>query len=61
MCGIAGAVAFASSGMSREVVGRMLERIAHRGPDGSGIVEYAAADARRVLLGHRRLDRKSVV
>jgi asparagine synthase (glutamine-hydrolysing) len=33
----------------------MLERIAHRGPDGSGIVDYAAAGGRRVLLGHRRL------
>jgi len=55
MCGIAGAVVSPASSTTRAVVERMLERIAHRGPDGSGIVEYAANDGRRVLLGHRRL------
>jgi asparagine synthase (glutamine-hydrolysing) len=55
MCGIAGAVVSPASGMTRAVVERMLERIAHRGPDGSGIAEYTAKDGRCVLLGHRRL------
>src|SRR5438477_2959544 len=55
MCGIVGAVVSPDSRMDRAVVARMLERIAHRGPDGSGIVEYGAREGRRVLLGHRRL------
>ena len=52
MCGIAGAIA---NDITPEIVGRMLETIAHRGPDGSGIADYRAANGARVILGHRRL------
>jgi len=55
MCGIAGAIVVADSAITRATVERMLDRIAHRGPDGHGIAEYASAGARRVVLGHRRL------
>jgi asparagine synthase (glutamine-hydrolysing) len=55
MCGIAGAIAPADSGVNRAVIERMLERIAHRGPDGSGIADFTSAAGERVLLGHRRL------
>ena len=55
MCGIAGAIVSAGSATDRATVGRMLDRIAHRGPDGHGLVDYAACDSRRVFLGHRRL------
>jgi asparagine synthase (glutamine-hydrolysing) len=55
MCGIAGAITPLDSGVNREVVERMLDRIAHRGPDGSGIAEHFTASGERVLLGHRRL------
>jgi len=55
MCGIAGAIAPPSSNVTQETIGRMLDRLAHRGPDGHGIVEYATAQGSRVLLGHRRL------
>ncbi|HXF80992.1 MAG TPA: asparagine synthase (glutamine-hydrolyzing) [Usitatibacter sp.] len=55
MCGIAGAIAPPSSNVTQETIGRMLDRLAHRGPDGHGIVEYATAQGNRVLLGHRRL------
>ncbi len=58
MCGIAGIVGSsdASSGIGREggmaarAVGAMLDAMAHRGPDGSGIY---TSDG--VVLGHRRL------
>ena len=52
MCGIAGAIA---NDITPGIVGRMLETIAHRGPDGSGIADYRAASGARVVLGHRRL------
>ncbi|HEX4779666.1 MAG TPA: asparagine synthase (glutamine-hydrolyzing) [Usitatibacter sp.] len=55
MCGIAGAIAPPSSGITHETIGRMLDAIAHRGPDGQGIVEYPTARGERVILGHRRL------
>jgi asparagine synthase (glutamine-hydrolysing) len=55
MCGIAGAIARLDSGMTRETVERMLDSIAHRGPDGHGIADYCSASGERVLLGHRRL------
>ncbi len=52
MCGIAGIL---SSGRSlddrREVLATMLQRLAHRGPDGEGAVHRPA----QALLGHRRL------
>ena len=55
MCGIAGAIAPSSSNVTRESIARMLDALAHRGPDGHGIVEYGTASGQRVLLGHRRL------
>jgi len=55
MCGIAGAIAPPSSNVTREPIARMLDALAHRGPDGHGIAEYATAGGQRVLLGHRRL------
>jgi asparagine synthase (glutamine-hydrolysing) len=55
MCGIAGAVAPPSANVTRETIARMLDALAHRGPDGHGIVEYPTAQGSRVLLGHRRL------
>jgi asparagine synthase (glutamine-hydrolysing) len=55
MCGIAGAIAHPHSGVDRATLGRMLDSLAHRGPDGHGIEEYQAATGQRVLLGHRRL------
>jgi asparagine synthase (glutamine-hydrolysing) len=55
MCGIAGAIAHAHSGMNRDTLARMLDSIAHRGPDGHGIAEYTTSTGQRVLLGHRRL------
>jgi asparagine synthase (glutamine-hydrolysing) len=55
MCGIAGAIANPRSGVDRDTLGRMLDSLAHRGPDGHGIEELAASTGQRVLLGHRRL------
>lgn len=50
MCGVAGMLSFDSSGPNRDVVERMLNDLAHRGPDGSGIWVDGA-----VALGHVRL------
>jgi asparagine synthase (glutamine-hydrolysing) len=56
MCGIAGAIVRPGLGIDRATLGRMLETIAHRGPDGSGIVDFRApSTGHQVLLGHRRL------
>jgi asparagine synthase (glutamine-hydrolysing) len=55
MCGIAGAVVAANNPLNTEHLERMLEAIAHRGPDGHGTFESPAGEGRRVLLGHRRL------
>ena len=52
MCGIAGIV---SGARSPALVGRMLDRMAHRGPDGQGISEHAVSPDCVVTLGHRRL------
>ncbi len=54
MCGIAGAVAFDGSGatLDEDLIVRMRDSMAHRGPDGCGL--WLSAD-RRVGLGHRRL------
>ena len=49
MCGISGIVDFEGPA-SPELVGRMLDRIRHRGPDGNGIFRD-----RGVALGHVRL------
>ena len=56
MCGIAGAIVKPGRGITRESVGRMLEAMAHRGPDGSGIVDFRApSTGHEVILGHVRL------
>lgn len=49
MCGINGIVAHGQS-PERSRVERMNERLAHRGPDGAGVVAFEDA-----VLGHRRL------
>lgn len=51
MCGICGIVRpEASSASDRELVRRMMDLLAHRGPDGAGLWESSPA-----VLGHRRL------
>jgi asparagine synthase (glutamine-hydrolysing) len=55
MCGIAGAVVSPRSLMTQATLARMLQALEHRGPDGHGACEFAAADGYRVFLGHRRL------
>jgi asparagine synthase (glutamine-hydrolysing) len=55
MCAIAGVVAGPSSGLDVATVERMLERMAHRGPDGQGVVRFDAGSGAHVILGHRRL------
>jgi asparagine synthase (glutamine-hydrolysing) len=55
MCGIAGGIVNSRSLMTRATLERMLHAIEHRGPDGHGTCEFAAASGHRVLLGHRRL------
>lgn len=50
MCGIAGEIRFDSTSADTGALGRMLEVLAPRGPDGSGIVARGA-----VAFGHRRL------
>ena len=51
MCGIAGAW---QQPDGKVVVTTMVERIAHRGPDASGVVEHVTPES-SVVLGHRRL------
>ncbi len=51
MCGIAGAF---QQPDGKELVGAMVDRIAHRGPDAGGVVELVDPDT-AVVLGHRRL------
>ncbi len=55
MCGIAGAVVRPDSLVDLPVIERMLDSLAHRGPDGHGTARYASRAGDRVLLGHRRL------
>jgi asparagine synthase (glutamine-hydrolysing) len=55
MCGIAGAIVGPGAAMTGATLVDMLRAIAHRGPDGHGEREFAAAGTRRVFLGHRRL------
>src|SRR5262249_24726707 len=54
MCGISGALAFTTTTdrVDRDLVTRMRDTMAHRGPDGAGA--WVAADG-RVGFGHRRL------
>jgi len=55
MCGIAGAVVRPESLVDLPVIDRMLDSLAHRGPDGRGTARYSSQAGDRVLLGHRRL------
>lgn len=50
MCGIAGLIKFSGEAVSKKVITRMTDSIAHRGPDGEGIFVEG-----NVGLGHRRL------
>ena len=51
MCGIAGFISSYDKEDIYDSVGKMLDTIIHRGPDGYGIREFG----KRVCLGHRRL------
>ena len=51
MCGIVGKVSFRGQ-IDRESFEKQVDRLAHRGPDGSGIECF---DGGHVLFGHRRL------
>lgn len=50
MCGIAGEIRFDGSFASTEAVGRMLEKLESRGPDGTGMYCHNS-----MVFGHRRL------
>lgn len=52
MCGIAGML---GSGDASLLMNRMLDVLAHRGPDGDGMWSTSFDDGRAVSLGHRRL------
>src|ERR1043166_1784268 len=52
MCGIVGSFHPSARGAEADVIARMRDRMAHRGPDGCGL--WTSAD-RRCVLGHRRL------
>ena len=54
MCGIAGWIAPPDPALNRETLAAMLYSIAHRGPDGEGMVDMPAG-REHVFLGHRRL------
>lgn len=54
MCGLAGWIAPPNPALDRTRLAEMLNSIAHRGPDGEGMVDLPAGDD-RVFLGHRRL------
>jgi asparagine synthase (glutamine-hydrolysing) len=51
MCGICGVV----GNVDEELLNRMLERIAHRGPDDEGVYLSDITTGHRIGLGHRRL------
>ena len=63
MCGIAGALFWnseAGRGGRQASVARMVQALAHRGPDGEGVVrcvteERTGSEAPTAILGHRRL------
>lgn len=59
MCGIAGVVEFegAPPGAARTAAGRMVAALGHRGPDGTGLVEWCGDGTREphAVLGHTRL------
>jgi asparagine synthase (glutamine-hydrolysing) len=53
MCGIAGVVGRPAT--SEVIVRAMLQAMAHRGPDGSGVWSEPLTSGRQLVLGHRRL------
>ena len=53
MCGIAGIVD--RRGRQGRLVSRMLDSLAHRGPDGAGVCVHEMAGGTALTLGHRRL------
>src|SRR5262245_24670415 len=56
MCGIAGWVAHGPHGHDEATLAAMLDALAHRGPDGEGVVSLSSGPpGGRVYLGHRRL------
>ena len=61
MCGIAGAAFWDATSSPVEqdaIVGRMIDRLAHRGPDGRGLVRCTASDGTRgaqAVFAHTRL------
>src|SRR5438552_770010 len=52
VCGIVGSFHPSARGVAADVVARMRDRMAHRGPDGCGL--WTSPD-RKCVLGHRRL------
>ena len=52
MCGIAGIVSENPAHISKQLLRNMTDAIAHRGPDGEGVV---LDDNNRLALAHRRL------
>ncbi len=56
MCGICGVLSFHSP-LDKEVIQRMCQTMAHRGPDGAGILLENASEKQpiSIALGHRRL------
>ena len=56
MCGIAGWIAEPDSPLAEDTLERMLQAIAHRGPDDQGMCRFrSAGTGHQVHLGHRRL------
>jgi asparagine synthase (glutamine-hydrolysing) len=56
MCGIVGVADFRATGRpDRGLLATMTETLAHRGPDGSCVVEIDAGEAPRLTFGFRRL------
>ena len=55
MCGIAGWIGTPEGSLTGETLARMLEAIAHRGPDDEGVYSIRSAAGYEVALGHRRL------
>ena len=56
MCGIIGAVTFRERSDACQIyISAMLEKMAYRGPDDSGLETYISASDKRVIFGHRRL------
>src|SRR3954466_2240558 len=55
MCGIAGWIASSETAPGMDTLERMLDAIAHRGPDDAGTWMLGLPNGRQVALGHRRL------